>query len=226
MVGNYYTRVFYLSSDMVVDECVDVESHSVQYTYSGNIVYYFIRCSDQIHEIVFSNIKIDNVISLQLLQAGHCSVEIELYRTCRFLFWGDSTMPNVLRNIQLVKYLKVELFMIELATLLWMFSSPVIMICTFHLTCSQDSVVLWMWKKLGNKSTNASGEKFIFLSGEHLTKLDIPVIFDVYNQHMMGMTIADQYWTCFDIQLQSRGDWYPLVYWSEEMALINSLIIN
>ena len=39
------------------------------------------------------------------------------------------------------------------------------------------------------------------------------------------MDVADQYRTYFDTQLISRCNWYPLVYWILETALINSLII-
>jgi hypothetical protein len=70
-----------------------------------------------------------------------------------------------------------------------------------------------MRKHPGNKSTNASGANSTFLPGECQKELDIPVIVDVYNQHRVGVDVADQYRTYFDTQLISRHNWYPLFYW-------------
>jgi len=79
------------------------------------------------------------------------------------------------------------------ATLLWMDSSPVTMLSTIHPLSGEDSLVLRMRKHPGNKSTNASGASFTFLSGEYQKELDIPVIVDAYNQYKVGVDVADQY---------------------------------
>jgi len=41
----------------------------------------------------------------------------------------------------------------------------------------------------------------------------------------VGVDVTDMYQTYFDTQLISRCNWYPLLYWILETALINSLII-
>jgi len=110
-------------------------------------------------------------------------------------------------------------------TLLWMDSSPVTMMSTIHPLSDEDSLVLRMRKHPGNKSINASGANSTFLPGERHKELDIPVIVDVYNQHKVGVDVADQYRTYFDTQLISRCNWYPLFYCILKTALINSLII-
>jgi len=104
-------------------------------------------------------------------------------------------------------------------------SSTVTMMSTIHPLSGEDSLVLRMRKHPGNKSTNASGANSTFLPGECQKELDIPDIVDAYNQHKVGVEVADQYRTYFDTQLISRHNWYPLFYWILETALINSLII-
>jgi len=106
-----------------------------------------------------------------------------------------------------------------------MYCSPVTMMSTIHPVSGEDSLVLRMRKHPGNKSTNASGANSTFLPGERQEELDIPVIVDAYNQHKVGVDVADQYRTYFDIQHISRHNWYPLFCWILETALINRLII-
>jgi hypothetical protein len=79
----------------------------------------------------------------------------------------------------------------RVATLLWMDSSPSAMMSIIHPLSGEDSVVLRMIKHRGNKSTNASGANSTLLPGEHLKELDIPVIVDAYNQHQVGVDVAD-----------------------------------
>ena len=81
----------------------------------------------------------------------------------------------------------------EVATLVWMDSSPVTMMSTFHPLSGEDSLVLRMGKHPDNMSINASGPNSTFLPGEHQKELDIPVIVDAYNQHKVGVDVADQY---------------------------------
>jgi hypothetical protein len=96
---------------------------------------------------------------------------------------------------------------------------------TIHPLSGEDSLVLRMRKYSGNKSTNASGANSTFLPGEQQKELEIPVIVDAYNQHKLGVHVADQYQTYFDTQLISRCNWYPIFYGILETAIINSLII-
>jgi len=72
-------------------------------------------------------------------------------------------------------------------------SSPVTMMSTIHPLSGEDSLVLRMRKHPGNKSTNTSGANSTFLPGECQKELDIPVIVDAYNQHKVGVDVADQY---------------------------------
>jgi len=96
---------------------------------------------------------------------------------------------------------------------------------TIHPLSGEDSLVLRMRKHPGNKSTNASGPNSTFLPRERQKELDIAVIVDAYNQHKVGVDVADQYQTYFDTQLISRCNWYPLFHWILDTALMNSLII-
>jgi len=81
-------------------------------------------------------------------------------------------------------------------------SSPVTIMSTIHPLSGEDSLVLRMRKHPGNKSINTSGANSTFLPGEHQKELDIPVIVDAYNQNKVGVNVADQYQTYFDIQMQ------------------------
>jgi hypothetical protein len=67
------------------------------------------------------------------------------------------------------------------------------MMSTIHPLSGEDSLVLRMRKHPHHKRTNASGANFIFLPGECQKELDIPVIVDAYNQHKVGVDVADQY---------------------------------
>jgi len=104
-------------------------------------------------------------------------------------------------------------------------SSPVTMMSTIHPLSGENPLVLRMRKYPGNKSTNARGANSTFLSGECQKELDKPVIVAGCNQHKVGVDVADQYRTDFDIHLISRCNWYPDLYVILETALITSLII-
>jgi len=82
-------------------------------------------------------------------------------------------------------------------------SSAVTMMSTIHPLSGEHLLVLRMRKHPGNKSTNASGANSIFFSGERQKEHDIPVIVDAYNQHKVGVDVADQYGTYFNTQLIS-----------------------
>jgi len=96
---------------------------------------------------------------------------------------------------------------------------------TIHPLSGEDSLVLRMRKRPGNKSSNASGANSSFLPGVHQKELDIPAIVDAYNQHKVGVDVDDQYRTYCDTQQKSRCNWYPLFCWILETALMNSLIM-
>jgi hypothetical protein len=49
-----------------------------------------------------------------------------------------------------------------------------------------------MGKHPDNNSTNACGANSTFHPGEHQKQLDIPVIINAYNQHKVGVDVADQ----------------------------------
>jgi hypothetical protein len=72
-------------------------------------------------------------------------------------------------------------------------SLPVTMMSTIYPLSGEDSLVLRMRKHPANKSTNASRANSTFLPGECQKELDIPVIVDAYNQHKVGVDVADQY---------------------------------
>jgi hypothetical protein len=95
-------------------------------------------------------------------------------------------------------------------------TSPITMMSTIHPLSGEDSLVLRMGKHPGNISTNANGAHSSFLPGELQKEFDIPVIVDAYNQHTVGVNVADQYETYFDSQLISRFNSYQLFYWMLE----------
>jgi len=78
-------------------------------------------------------------------------------------------------------------------------SSPVTMMSTIHPLSGEVSLVLRMRKHPDNKSSNTSGANSTFLPGECQKELDIPVIVGAYNQNKVGVDVADQYQTYFDI---------------------------
>jgi len=97
------------------------------------------------------------------------------------------------KNSKLHYHFQSEAFNNWIATLLWMDNSAVNKMSTIHSLSGEDSLVLRMRKHPGNNSTNASGANSTFLPEEHQNDLDIPVIFDAYNLHVLGVNMADQY---------------------------------
>jgi hypothetical protein len=100
---------------------------------------------------------------------------------------------NAITPIEIFNYFRSGAVNDGIATLLWMDSSPVTIMSTIHPLSGKDSLVLRMRKHPGNKSTNTSGAKSTFLPRERQKELDIPVIVDAYNQHKVGVDVADQY---------------------------------
>jgi len=134
-------------------------------------------------------------------------MEIEACGISRQQFCGCSKELEVGENAKLPYRFRSGAVNDGVATLLWMDSSPVTMMSTIHPPSGEDSLVLRMRKHPGNKSTNTSGANSTFFSGEFQRELDIPVIVNAYNQHMVGVDVADKYQTYFDIQLISRCNW-------------------
>ena len=54
------------------------------------------------------------------------------------------------------------------------------------------------------------GDVWEFHPSSNAVGRDPPVIVHAYNQHKVGVDVADQYQTYFDTQLISRRNWYPL----------------
>jgi hypothetical protein len=100
---------------------------------------------------------------------------------------------DAITPIQIFNYFQSGAVNDAVATLLWMDSSPVTMMSTIHPLSGEDSLVLRMRQHPDNKSTNPSRANSIFFPGECQKELDIPVIVDAYNQHKVGVDVADQY---------------------------------
>ena len=100
-------------------------------------------------------------------------------------------------------------------------SSNVTMMTTIHSLHAKDLKYRW---HLGQKSSNAAGANQVF-QGTSGMELNIPKVILEYNQHKVGVDVADQYRTYYDTQLTSQRNWYSLFYWVLETALINCLII-
>jgi hypothetical protein len=79
------------------------------------------------------------------------------------------------------------------ATLLSMDSSPVTTMSTIYSLSGENLLVLRMRNHSGNKSTIASDENSIHLTGEWQTGLQMPVIVNAYNQDKVGVDVAKQY---------------------------------
>jgi len=225
MAEKGYVWEFHPSSNTVGGDPVDVESRLLQLTDTGKMVHHLTRRLHQRHRKLSFNVYMDNFCTTQPLLEELHRMGIGTCGTCRQQFRGFPKELKVGKNAKLPYHFRSGAVNDGVATLLWMDSSPVTMMSTIHPLSGEDSLVLRMRKHLGNKSTNASGANSTFLPGEHQKELDIPVIVDAYNQHKVGVDVADQYRTYFDTQLISRRNWYPLFYWILETALINSLII-
>ena len=104
---------------------------------------------------------------------------------------------------------------------MWMASAPVVMMTTLHHLDAEIEKERWF---PGNKSTNATGAASEF-QGQPSKNLQIPLVVHEYNQHKVGVDVADQYRTYYDVQLTSRRNWYPYFYWALETSLINTLLI-
>jgi len=225
MAEKGYVWEFHPSSNTVGQNPVDVESHLLQLTDTGMMVHHLIRCLHQRHRKLYFNVYMDNCFTTKTALAELRRMEIGASGTCRQQFRAIPKELKVGKNAKLPYHFRSGAVNDGVTTLLWMDSSPVTMISTIHPLSGEDSLVLRMRKHPGNKSTNAIGANSTFLPGECQKELDIPVIVDAYNQHKVGVDVADQYWTDFDTQLISRRNWYPLFCWILETAVINSLII-
>jgi len=223
MAGKGYVWEFHPSSNAVGGDPVDVDSRLLQLTDTGMMVHHLIRRLHQRHRKRSFNVYMHNFVTTQPQLAEVRRMGINAWGTCRLHFPGCPKELNVGKNAKLPYQSGAVNH--GVATLLWMDSSPVTMMSTIHPLSGEDSQVLRMRKHPGNKSTNASGANSTFLPGECQKELDIPVIVDPFNQHKVGVDVADQYWTDFDTQLISRCNWYPLFYCILETAVITSLIL-
>jgi hypothetical protein len=130
--------------------------------------------------------------------------------TCRQQFQGLPKELKVEKNAKLPYRFRSGAVNDRVATLLLMESSPVTMMSTIHPLSGEYSLVLRMRKHPGNKCTTASGANSSSLPGERQNELHIPVSGDAYNQHKVGVDVADQYQTYFDTQLMSSRNWYSV----------------
>jgi hypothetical protein len=212
MTGKGYVWEFHPSSNVVGGNPVDVESHLLQLTDTGKMVHHLTRCLHQRHRKLFFNVYIDDFFTTQPLLAELCLMGIGACGSGRQQFQGFPKELKVEKNAKLLYHIRSGAVNDGVATLLWMDSLPVAMMSTIHPLSGEDSLVLRLRKHPRNKSTNASGANSTILPGEHQKELDIPVIFDPYNQYKVGVNVADQYQTYFDTQIISRCNWYPLCY--------------
>ena len=209
-----YVWEFNPSSNAVGWVPVDVVSCLSLLTDTGKIVHHLIRCLHQSYQKLSFNVYMYNISQNQHLQAEFHVIGIGVCGTCRQQFWGCPKELKIGKNAKLTYYFHCGAVNYSVATLLLMVSSPVTMMSTINpLSGGEDSLVLSVRQHPGNKTTNASGANSTFLSAECQNELDIPVIVDTYNQHKVGVDVADLYWTYFDTQLISRWNWYPLFNW-------------
>jgi hypothetical protein len=225
MTEKGYIWEFRPSSNAVGGDSVHVQSRLLQLTDTGKMVHHLTRHLHQRHRKLSFNVYMENFFITHPLLAENGRMGIRACVTCRQQVRGFPKVLEVVMNDKLPYHVPSGAVNAAVATLLWMDSLPVTMMSTIHPPSGEDSLVLRMRKYPGNKSTNASGANSTFLPREHQKELDIPVIVDSYNQHKVGVDIADQYRTYFDAQLTSRRSWYSCFYWILETAHINSLII-
>lgn len=55
--------------------------------------------------------------------------------------------------------------------------------------------------------------------------LDIPACVSDYNHNKVGVDVADQYQCYYSTQLITRRNWFPILFWILDTALINAFII-
>jgi len=181
MAEKGYVWEFHPLSNAVGGDPVDVESSLLQLTDTGKMVHHLTRRLHLRYQNLSFNIYMDNFFTTQPLQAELRQMGIGACGTCRQQFHVFPQELNVGKNAKLPYHFLSGVVNDGVATLLWMDSSPVIMMSTIHPLSGEDSLVLRMRKHPGNKSTNASGANSIFLPGKCQKELDIPVIVDAYN---------------------------------------------
>ena len=185
---------FHPLSNAVGGNPVDVESCLVQLTDTGKMVHDLIRYLHHLRYPKLSfNVYMYNCFATHPLLAELCQVWIESCGTCKQQFLGFPKMLKDERHAKLQHDFRSGAVNDGVATLLWIKSSPVTMMSIFHPLSGEDSLMLRMRKHPGNKSTNASGANSTFHSGELQKELDTPVLIYAYNQHKVGVDMADQY---------------------------------
>jgi len=132
-----------------------------------------------------------------------------------------SEFKEVNKKSKLDYHFKTGVVKEDVGVLIWMDSAPVTMMTTIHSLHAEDLKYRW---HPGQKSSNAAGANQVF-QGTSGMELNIPKVILEYNQHKVGVDVANQYRAYYDTQLTSRRNWYPLFYWVLETALINCRII-
>lgn len=86
--------------------------------------------------------------------------------------------------------------------MIWMDSAPVTIMTTIHFIGGERSEEFKTRWHSGDKSTNAAATNQEF-QGVRQQEMLIPIIFRDYNKHKVGLDMADQYRTYYNIQLTS-----------------------
>jgi len=220
-----YGWEFHPSSNTFGGGSVDVESCLVKHTDTGMIVHHVVSSLHHRYRKLTFNLILHIFLRTHPLLAELCQMGMGTCGKWRKQFWEFLLELKVGKNVKLPYHVQSGAVNNEITTFPRMVSSPITIMSTIHPLHSEDSLVLRMRKHPGNKCTNASGVNSTFLPGQWQIELNTPVIVDAFNQERLGVYVVNQYRTYFHTQLMFRYNWYPILYWILETAIVNSLII-
>jgi hypothetical protein len=107
----------------------------------------------------------------------------------------------------------------------WQDNNIVTALSTVHTVHLPTDWILCLWKRPAKTSTSAKSACEPF--GNQSTKeLPIPQIIDDYNYHMGGVDHANQLWASYETHQQTLHSWWPIFFWTLDIAIINAYCIT
>ena len=106
--------------------------------------------------------------------------------------------------------------------LAWQDNNLVLALSTIH---SPKATVNRHRKRPAKTSTNGELVRKVF--GSLVRKnLDIPIFIDDYNLNMGGVDLANQYRAEYETHRSTRRNWFPILYWLVDAAIVNAYRIQ
>jgi hypothetical protein len=106
--------------------------------------------------------------------------------------------------------------------LAWQDNNIVLLLSTIH---SPEIFTTTERKRPSATSTNAAIARAPFRD-EIKKKLEIPSAINDYNHYMGGVDIANQYRASYEIHRKSERNWFPLLYFFLDAAIVNAFRIQ